>query len=85
MSSWRPGRWTATTPATEEMRELTQARKGIPHGNGDRTRDEIAAFFGDMDAGASRPDPAVGMAYGVRQVTTRSDVMTFLGGVAKKD
>ena len=71
-------------PATKETRELTQARKGIPHGNGTRSREEIAAFFGDMtlvppgltELWEWRPDSD--------RVTDRSDVMTFLGGVARK-
>jgi phosphoserine phosphatase len=72
-------------PATDEMRELEQARKGIPHGNGARSRDEIAAFFGDM----TLVPPGLTELWAWHQdrghVMARSDVMTFLGGVAKKD
>ena len=79
------GQMAGDEPATKELRELTQARKGIPHGNANRSPEEIASFFGDMtlvppgltELWAWRPEPG--------QVTTRSGVMTFLGGVAKKD
>jgi hypothetical protein len=78
------GQMDGDEPATKEARELTQARKGIPHGNGTRSRDEIAAFFGDMtlvppglaELWEWRPDPG--------PAAERSDVITFLGGVAKK-
>ena len=80
-----PGQLDGDEPITAVTRELKQARKGIPHGNGGRSRDEIAAFFGDMtlvppgltEVWDWHPDPD--------QVVQRSDVMTFLGGVAKKD
>jgi hypothetical protein len=79
-----PGQMDGNEPATEEIRELEQARKGMPPGNGTRSVDEIAAFFGDMtlvppgltEVWAWRPDPG--------QPTNHSDVMTFLGGVARK-
>jgi hypothetical protein len=80
-----PGQMNGDEPATAETRELDAARKGIPHGNGARSRDEIAAFFGDLtlvspgltEIWAWKSDPS--------HVTHRSDVITFLGGVARKD
>jgi hypothetical protein len=79
------GQMDGDEPATDEMRELEQARKGIPHGNGARSRDEIAAFFGDM----TLVPPGLTELWAWHQdrghVMERSDVMTFLGGVAKKD
>jgi len=78
------GQMDGDEPATEETRELEQARKGIPQGNGTRSREEIAAFFGDMtlvppgltELWEWRPD--------ADRVTDRSDIITFLGGVASK-
>jgi hypothetical protein len=79
------GQMEGDEPATDEMRELTYARKGIPHGNADRTRDEIASFFGDM----TLVPPGLTELWAWHQdrghVMKSSDVMTFLGGVAKKD
>jgi hypothetical protein len=80
-----PGQMEGAEPATEEMRELTHARKGIPHGNADRTRDEIASFFGDMELVPPGLTPLWAWRTESGKVTTRTDVMTFLGGVAKKD
>jgi hypothetical protein len=79
-----PGQMDGDEPATDEIRELEQARKRMPPGNGTRSKEEIAAFFGDMtlvppgltELWAWRPDPGQG--------TNHSNVMTFLGGVARK-
>jgi len=72
-------------PATEEIRELEQARKGIPPGDGARCRDEIAAFFGDMELVSPGLTEVWAWHPGPGQVANPSDVITFLGGVARKD
>jgi hypothetical protein len=69
---------------TDTARELAEAHKGMPD-NPARTRDEIARFFGDLalvEPGLThvwewRPD--------TDSVAITSDVMTVLGGVARKD
>jgi hypothetical protein len=80
-----PGQMDGDEPATDEIRELEQARKGIPHGNGARSRDEIAAFFGDMTLVPPGLTELWAWHQDLGQVIEGSDVMTFLGGVAKKD
>lgn len=80
-----PGQVTGAQPRTETARELAEARKGMPRAGPARTREEIAAFFGDMtlvepgltDVWAWRPEAGA--------VMIGSDVMTVLGGVARKD
>ena len=74
---------TQQQPRTEVARELGEARKGMPPARA-RTRAEVAAFFGDLalvepglaDVWRWRPDGG--------QVTTAGNVMTVLGGVARK-
>ena len=71
-------------PRTETARELGEARRGMPPARA-RTRDEVAAFFGDLtlvepgltDVWRWRPDADPVLAAG--------DVMTVVGGVATKD
>ncbi len=71
-------------PKTEATRELGEARKGMPQGR-PRTRDEVAVFFEGMtlvepgltDVWKWRPD--------AESVVIGSDVMTVIGGVARKD
>ena len=69
---------------SETARELGEARKGMSQA-ASRSREEVAAFFGDMtlvepgltEAWSWRPDGT--------PVVTRSDVMTLVAGVARKD
>ena len=78
-----PGHVTGHQPLSEAARKLGEARKGMPSGS-IRTRDEIAAFFGDFtmvdpgltDVWAWRPDG--------EPVSATDDVMTLIGGVARK-
>jgi hypothetical protein len=80
-----PGHVTGTLePQTEAARQLAEARKGMASSQA-RSREEVAAFFGDLtllepgltDVWAWRPETG--------QVVNRSDVMTVFGGVARKD
>jgi hypothetical protein len=79
-----PGHATGHQPLSETARELGEARKGMPQAAA-RTREEVAAFFVDMtlvdpgltDVWAWRPDG--------EPAEAASDVMTVLGGVARKD
>ncbi len=79
-----PGQVVGAQPATGTARELGEARRGMPPGRA-RTRAEVGVFFGDMtlldpgltDVWAWRPDDD--------SVTTASDFMTVVGGVARKD
>jgi hypothetical protein len=76
-------------PLSELGSAIVTAQQGAPRGNGTRTREEIAAFFGDMtlvepgltEAWAWRPGPGPGPG----PATIRADVLTILGGVARKD
>jgi hypothetical protein len=78
-----PGQVAETGPQTEAARELGEARRGMPPARA-RTRAEVTGFFGDMtlvepgltEVWAWRPDDEA--------VTTPSNVLTLLGGVAKK-
>jgi S-adenosyl methyltransferase len=78
-----PAHGVGNEPRSETARELGEAQKGTPMGPV-RSRKEIAAFFGDLtlvepglvDVWQWRPDSDV--------VVTASDVITVLGGVAKK-
>ena len=71
-------------PATEVARELGEARRGMAQAQA-RTRAQVEAFFGDLalvepglvDVWRWRPDADA--------VATAGDVMTVLGGVARKD
>jgi hypothetical protein len=73
-----------TQPQSQVARDLGEAQKGTPWGPA-RTREEIAPFFGDLtllepglvDVWDWRPDSDVSV--------ISSDVMTMLGGVARKD
>jgi hypothetical protein len=79
-----PGHVTGHQPLSETARKLGEARKGMPSG-AVRTREEVAAFFGDFtlvdpglkDVWAWRP--------AVRRVRATDDLMTLIGGVARKD
>lgn len=79
-----PGHATGPEPLSETARELGEARKGMSHAAA-RTREEVAAFFGDLtlvepgltDAWAWRPDG--------RPAENPGDVMTLLAAVARKD
>jgi SAM-dependent methyltransferase len=71
-------------PRSQTAAELGEAQKGTPMAPV-RSREQIAAFFGDLtllepglvDVWDWRPDSDV--------VATTSDVLTLLGGVARKD
>ncbi len=79
------GQMSGARPRTEAARELGEARKGMPPAGPGRSRAQIAAFFGDLalvEPGLTevwkwRPD--------VDSVVNPSDVMTVVGGVARKD
>ena len=79
------GQMRGARPQTEAARELGEARKGMPRPAGPRSRDQIAAFFGDLtlvEPGLTevwdwRPD--------AQPVVNPSDIMTVIGGVARKD
>jgi hypothetical protein len=78
-----PGHVTGHQPLSETARKLGEARKGMPSG-AVRTREKIAAFFGDFtvvdpglkDVWAWRPDS--------EPISATDDVMTLIGGVARK-
>lgn len=78
------GHVTGAQPQTGTARELGEARRGMPPSRA-RTREEVAVFFGGMtlvapgltDVWAWRPD--------ADSVVTAGDVMTVVGGVARKD
>ena len=80
-----PGHVADREPVSELGRELIESWRGVPKGNGNRTRQEIAAFFGDMtlvepgltEVWAWRPDPGA--------APVHADGLTVLGGVARKD
>jgi hypothetical protein len=79
-----PAHGVGNQPRSETARELGEAQRGTPMAPV-RSREEIAAFSGDLtlvepglvDVWEWRPDSDV--------VVTASDVITVLGGVAKKD
>ncbi|SRR6266704_1574044 len=79
-----PAHGVGTEPRSQTAHELGEAQKGTPMAPV-RSRKEIAAFFGDLtllepglvDVWDWRPDSRV--------VATSSDVLTLLGGVARKD
>jgi hypothetical protein len=80
-----PDHGTGNQPLSDTARELAEARKEMPPAAPVRTRGEIAAFFGDMtlvepgltEVWAWRPDHDT--------VVTESDVLSLVGGVARKD
>jgi len=79
-----PGQMDGMTPNTDASRELGEARKRMPQSLPSRNREQIAAFFGDLqlvDPGLTevwewRPDGDL--------VANPSSVMTVIGGVARK-
>jgi hypothetical protein len=82
---FRPGQVEGTTPLSAAAKELGEARKKMPPTAPVRDRGQISAFFGDftllepglVDVWEWRPDD--------QTVTNSSDVMTLVGGVARKD
>ncbi len=80
-----PGHVDRGEPVSELGRELRESWRGATRGEGTRTREKIAAFFGDLtlvEPGLTeiwewRPDPGA--------VTVRVGALTVLGGVAGKD
>ena len=80
-----PGHVARREPVSELGRELVESWRGATQGNGHRTRQEIAAFFGDLtlvepgltEVWAWRPDPGA--------ATVHAGALTVLGGVARKD
>lgn len=80
-----PGQATGRTPETATAREMASALEDVPTAPA-RTRDEIAAFFGGMplvepgltEVWAWRPGADDGP-------VDSSDVMTVVGGVARKN
>ena len=80
-----PGHVDGGEPLSELGRELIDSWRGATRGDGTRTRQEIAAFFGDLtlvEPGLTeiwewRPDPGA--------VTVHAGALTVLGGVARKD
>src|SRR5260370_33975336 len=79
------GQLTGTRPRTEAARQLGEARKGMPPARV-RSAKEVAAFFADLtmvepgltDVWAWRPDAD-------QVVVNRSEAMTVLAGVGRKD
>jgi S-adenosyl methyltransferase len=82
---FRPGQVDGTRPLSDAAKELGEARKKMPPTAPVRDQDGIAAFFGDftlldpglVDVWKWRPDDEA--------VTNSSDIMTLVGGVARKD
>jgi S-adenosyl methyltransferase len=78
------GQVVGAQPQTGTARELGEARRGMPPARA-RTREEVGVFFGDM----TLLEPGLADVWGWRpdggSVTTASNVMTVIGGVATKD
>jgi len=80
-----PGHVVGREPLSELGQDLIESWRGAQKGNGTRTRDEIAAFFGDLtlaepgltEVWAWRPDPGA--------AAVHAGALTILGGVARKD
>jgi hypothetical protein len=80
-----PGHVVDREPVSELGRELVESWRGATKGNGHRTGQDIAAFFGDMtlvepgltEVWAWRPDHGA--------ATVHAGGLTVLGGVARKD
>jgi hypothetical protein len=79
-----PAHATGHQPLSDTARELGEARKGMSQG-GARSREEVAAFFGDM----TLVEPGLVDAWSWRprgdSLVASSDVMSLLAGVARKD
>jgi len=79
-----PGQMDGTTPQTDASRELGEARKRMPQAAPVRNREQIAAFFGDL----SLVEPGLTEVWEWRPdgelVANPSNVMTVIGGVARK-
>ncbi len=79
-----PGQMDGLTPQTEASRELGEARKRMPQDAPVRSREEIAAYFGDLQL----VEPGLTEVWEWRPegdlVANPSDVMTVIGGVAAK-
>ena len=79
-----PGHAVGHQPLSETARELGEARKGMSNAAA-RSLEEVTAFFGDLtlvepgltDVWAWRPDSDA--------TATTSEVMTLLGGVARRN
>jgi hypothetical protein len=79
-----PGQMDGTSPQTDASRELGEARKRMPSAAPVRSHEQIVDFFGDLplvEPGLTevwewRPDGEV--------VANPSNVMTVIGGVARK-
>jgi hypothetical protein len=76
-----PGHVNDTVPSTETGREIAAAYEGAPRGNGNRTREEIAAFFGPMTLVAPGLTAVWAWRPDVRQVNDQPGILTLLGGV----
>jgi S-adenosyl methyltransferase len=79
------GHMAGTKPTSQTGREIAAAHAGAPRGNGTRTREEIAAFFG----GLTLVEPGLAEVWDWRPegrtVAVEPGVLTILGGVAVKD
>jgi hypothetical protein len=79
-----PGQMDGMTPQTDAARELAEARKRMPQNTPVRTREQIAAFFGDLPL----VEPGLTEVWEWRpegeRVANPSSVMTVIGGVARK-
>ena len=79
------GHMAGTEPTSETGREIAAAHAGAPRGNGTRTREEIAAFFG----GLALVEPGLAEVWEWRPegrtIAPEASVLTILGGVAVKD
>jgi S-adenosyl methyltransferase len=79
-----PGHVEGTEPTSGTGREIAAAYGGAPRGNGTRTREEIAAFFGGM----TLAEPGLTEVWAWRPttpVTVHPGVLTVLGGIGTKD
>ncbi len=79
------GHMAGTEPTSETGREIAAAHAGAPRGNGTRTREEIAAFFG----GTTLVEPGLTEVWEWRPegrpAPVQPGVLTLLGGAAVKD
>jgi hypothetical protein len=80
-----PGHVVDREPVSELGRDIVESWRGATKGNGTRTRQEIAAFFGDLtlvepgltEVWAWQPEPGA--------AAVQAGALTVLGGVARKD